>query len=157
MVGRRLLLLVPLLAVTTAVPPAAAHTQVQRASPGPGEVVEGEVGSVVLDFLDPVLPTPTITVTGPDGAPVPGLGQARMAADDVAEVEFDPLTAAGDYQVDYTYVAVDGATQEGAHQFTFQPSGGADLDGRVVLAWIVGVVLVVLVAAAVAGRRRGDA
>ena len=147
----------PLLAVTIAVAPAAAHTQVQRASPGPGEVVEGEVGTVVLDFLDPVLPTPTITVTGPDGAPVPGLGPARMTADDVAEVEFDPLTAAGDYQVDYTYLAVDGATQEGAHQFAFQPSGGGDLDGRVVLAWIVGLVLLVLLAAAVAGRRRGDA
>ncbi len=154
MVRRHLLLLVPLLAVTTLGPPAAAHTQIQRASPGPGEAVEGEVGSVVLDFLDPVLPTPTITVTGPDGAPVPGLGQARMAADDVAQVEFDPLTVAGDYQVDYTYVAVDGATQEGAHQFAFRPLPGADLDVRVVLAWIVSLVLLVLLAAAVGGRRR---
>ena len=113
-----------MLAVALAVlaPAARAHTQIQRATPGPGEVVEGDVDSVVLEFLDPVMPTPTIEVTGPDGAPVAGLGDTRSSGDDVATVDFDALTEAGEYRVDYSWVAVDGAAQQGAHQFSFEPS-----------------------------------
>ena len=133
--------------------PAGAHTQVQRATPGPGASVDGIVDFVELDFLDPVLPTPTIEVTGPDGAPVAGLGEARLLADDVARVGFDPLTAAGEYRVDYTFVALDGDEQTAAHTFSFEPSDDG-LAVRPILAGLVGAVLVVLVAAALLGRRR---
>ena len=109
---------------------------------------------MVLEFLDPVTPTPVITVSGPDGETVTGLEEVRLIADDVARVGFEPLTEAGVYQVDYTFVALDGATQEGAHQFTVEPGDGLDLEVRPLLAWIVGGVLVALLVAAFLGRRR---
>ncbi len=152
---RRPLLLLALLAALVALAvPATAHTQIQRATPGPGESVGGEVDSVVLDFLDPVVPTPEITVSGPDGAPVAGLQPVEMLADDVAVARFDPLTEAGEYQVDYTFLALDGDQQVSAHTFTFEPDDGLDLAVRPLLAWLVGGVLLVLLVAAVLGRRR---
>ena len=119
---RPLVVLVLVLVVLALAPSAGAHTQVQRATPGPGETVEGDVAFAELEFLDPVLPTPTIEVTGPDGSPVAGLGEARLVADDLARVEFDPLVAAGTYRVDYTFVALDGDEQTAAHTFTFRPA-----------------------------------
>lgn len=149
-----LLLLALLVALVALAAPAAAHTQIQRAIPGPAESVGGEVDSVVLDFLDPVVPTPEITVTGPDGAPVAGLQPTAMLADDVAVARFDVLTEAGQYRVDYTFVALDGDQQVSAHTFTFEPDSGLDVEARPLLAWVVGGVLVVLLVAAVLGRRR---
>ena len=134
--------------------PAGAHTQIQRATPGPGETVEGPVDFVLLEFLDPVLPTPVITVSGPDGEPVAGIEEVEVVTDDAARVGFAPLTESGDYQVDYSFVALDGATQEGAHQFTVELDDGIELDVRRVLAWVVGGVLVALVVVALLRRRR---
>ncbi|MCO8129287.1 copper resistance protein CopC [Acidimicrobiia bacterium EGI L10123] len=153
-IRRPLLLLALLVAVLAVAAPAAAHTQIQRAVPGPGESVDGEVDSVVLDFLDPVVPTPEITVTGPDGELVDGLAPAELIADDVAVARFDPLTVGGEYRVDYTFVALDGDEQVSAHTFTFEPDSGLDLAVRPLLAWLVGGVLLVLLVAAVLGRRR---
>lgn len=152
-----LLLLTLLVALVAVASPAAAHTQIQRAIPGPAESVGGEVDSVVLDFLDPVVPTPEITVSGPDGAPVAGLQPAEMLADDVAVARFDVLTEAGEYRVDYTFVALDGDEQVSAHTFTVEPDDGLDLEVRRLLAWLVGGVLLVLLVAAVLGRRRSRA
>jgi methionine-rich copper-binding protein CopC len=154
---RTLLILVLLASLAGLAAPAAAHTQIQRATPGPGEVVEGPVDFVVLEFLDPVLPTPGIEVTGPDGELVAGLEEAHLIADDVARVSFEPLAEAGRYRVDYTFVALDGATQEGAHQFTVEPGGGFDLAVRPLLAAFVAAVAAVLVVLAVVGRRRSAA
>ena len=156
--GRPPLLLLTLLAAIVALAaPAAAHTQVQRATPGPAESVGGELDVVVLDFLDPVVPIPEITVTGPDGALVAGLQPPELIADDVAVARFDPLTQAGEYRVDYTFLSVDGDKQVSAHTFTFEPDQGADLEVRPLLAWVVVGVLVALVVAALIGRRRKQA
>jgi len=156
-IRRPLLLLALLVAVVAVAAPAAAHTQIQRAIPGPGESVGGELDVVVLDFLDPVVPTPVITVTGPDGAEVAGLQPVEMLADDVAVARFDPLAEAGQYRVDYTFVALDGDEQVSAHTFTFEPDTGLDLEVRPLLAWTVGAVLLVLLVVAVLGRRRSEA
>lgn len=152
-----LLLLALLAALVAVAAPAAAHTQIQRATPGPGESVSGELDVVVLDFLDPVVPTPEITVTGPGGALVAGLQPPELIADDVAVARFDPLTDAGQYQVDYAFVALDGDEQVSAHTFTFEPDQGLDLEIRSLLAWVVVGVLVALVVAALIGRRRAAA
>ncbi|HEU5082447.1 MAG TPA: copper resistance protein CopC [Acidimicrobiales bacterium] len=152
----RLTLLAVVLAVTAllAAPGAGAHTEVQRATPGPAEALDGTVDSVVLDFLDPVQPTPELTVSGPDGRPVPGLGQPRLIADDVVEVSFDALTEAGDYQVDYTFTSLDGDRQSDAYRFSFEPDSGWALELRPTLAALVGVALVALAGWALLDRRR---
>lgn len=137
-----------------AAPGAGAHTEVQRATPGPAETVDGTVDVVVLDFLDPVQPTPELTVSGPDGRPVPGLGQPRLIADDVVKVDFDALTDAGDYQVDYTFTSLDGDRQTDAYRFTFEPDSGWGLALRPTLAALVGLALVALAVWALLDRRR---
>ena len=156
MPSRRLLLVALIVATFALGSPAGAHTQIQRATPGPGASVEGELDVVVLDFLSPVMPTPTIEVTGPDGRPVDGLAPAELVADDVAVARFDPLTEPGEYQVDYRFVALDGDEQVSAHTFAFEPGSG-DVEVRPLLAALVGIVVGVLVAAAAAGRRRSPA
>jgi methionine-rich copper-binding protein CopC len=150
---RRPLLLLALLALVVApAAPAAAHTQIKRATPGPGQTVSGDVDRVELEFIDEVLQTPEIVVSGPDGDPVAGLEPAELVAGDLAVARFDPLTDAGRYQVDYTFVALDGDEQVSAHTFTFEPDDGFEV--RPLLAGLVGVTLVALLAAALVARRR---
>lgn len=154
---RRLLLCVaPLVTLVALAVPATAHTQVRRATPGPAEVVEAPVREVVLEFLDPVLPTPTIEVTDAGGLPVPGQGEVRLEGDDVARVAVGPIEEPGEYQVDYAFVALDGATQDGAHRFTVTAAEGPAVELRPLLGWAVGGVLVALLGAALLGRRRSQ-
>jgi methionine-rich copper-binding protein CopC len=134
--------------------PAGAHTQVKDARPGPGETASGTVDEVRISFVDPVLPTPTIEVTGPDGEPVPGLEPAELDGDDAAVARFDPLVAAGRYQVSYDYASLDGFPQSGAHEFRFDPEGeGGGTSLRLVLG-AVGVLLVAGFALAALRTRR---
>ena len=138
--------------VVAVAPAAGAHTQLQRATPGPAEEVAGTVDEVRLDFLDPLMEAPEIVVTGPGGDVVPGLEAAELVADDVAVARFDPLRDPGRYTVSYDFASVDGAPQQGAHQFTFtgtgtgtgtgDEDGGAEL--RPALAVLVGLVVAVL-------------
>lgn len=135
--------------------PASAHTQVRDASPGPGETVSGTVDRAVVEFLDPVLPTPRIEVIGPDGEPVAGLGETEQTADDVAEVSFDPLFELGRYQVSYEYASIDGFPQEGAHEFTFGEGGTGGTAGiRWAIAGVVALIVAGFVVAALRARRR---
>ncbi len=145
--------------------PAFAHTEVRRSSPSPGEVVVGIVDSVELEFLDPVLPTVEISVRFEDedqvdDEPVPGSSDVAHTGDGLgASVTFDALTVAGNYIVDYEFVAVDGDAQVDAYRFTLDPStatddpGTGDPDG--VGKFALGAVAVGVVGAlAVAIRRR---
>ena len=134
--------------------PAAAHTQVQDASPSPGEAVEGAIDRVEVDWLDPLLEAPQIDVTGPDGEPVAGLTPATLVAPDVARATFDPLTEPGTYQVTYRFASRDGAPQEGAHTFSFTPDDGGGIGLRPASGLAVGAVVVGLAASAVRDRRR---
>jgi methionine-rich copper-binding protein CopC len=135
--------------------PASAHTQVRAASPAPGETVTGTVDRVVIEFLDPVMPTPQIEVIGPDGEPVDGLGETEQTADDVAEVTFDPLFEVGRYQVTYEYASLDGFPQEGSHEFTFEEGGTGGTAGvRLAIAGVVALIVAGFVVAALRARRR---
>ncbi len=149
-----LLAVVLVAAAVLGAPGVGAHTEVQRATPGPAETVGGTVDFVVLDFLDPVEPTPELSVSGPDGEPVPGLGAPRLIADDVVKVDFDALTDAGAYRVDYTFTSLDGDRQTDAYLFSFEPDSGWDLELRPTLAALVGLALVALVGWAALDRRR---
>lgn len=155
-VRSRLTLLAAVLAAAVALAPpgASAHTEVQRATPGPAEAAHGTVEFVVLDFLDPVQPTPELAVSGPDGRPVAGLGEPRLIADDVVKVDFDALSEAGDYQVDYAFTSLDGDRQMGAYRFSFEPDAGWGVELRPTLAALVGLAFVGLVGWAVLDRRR---
>jgi copper resistance protein C len=156
-VGRRRAAVLALLVVVAAgvALPAWAHTQVRDASPAPGETVTGTVDRVEIEFLDPVLPTPKIEVTGPDGEPVDGLGETEQTADDVAEVTFDPLFEVGRYQVTYEYASLDGFPQEGAHEFTFEEGGAGGTTGvRLAIAGVVALIVAGFVVAALRARRR---
>ncbi len=113
-------------AVSLGATAASAHTEVQRATPGPGEQVAGRVDQVELVFLDPVQPGLDIEVVDGDDAPVAGLESARLGDDGrVARVRFDALTTIGSYVVTYGYTALDGARQRGSYSFRFT-GGGAD-------------------------------
>ncbi|MDE0803601.1 MAG: copper resistance protein CopC [Acidimicrobiales bacterium] len=142
------------LMVLLAAPHARAHTEVQRAAPGPGEVVVGPIDDVRLQFLDPVLPRVRISVRTPEGDVVSGLEAVEHSDDGrTATVGFDALTAAGDYVVEYDFVALDGDSQTDGYRFSIVPSeaeGGRSVLGPVAL----GVVSVVLVGALILAIRR---
>lgn len=112
------------LAVAVHAAPVGAHTEVQRARPGPGESVAGPVEEVVLRFLDPVLPQVAIEVTDPGGDPVPGQRDATVSDDGrEASIAFDPLDAVGDYVVSYEFAAADGDRQQDAYRFSIRAPG----------------------------------
>ncbi|MDZ7674063.1 MAG: copper resistance protein CopC [Acidimicrobiales bacterium] len=102
---------------------AGAHTEVQRATPGPGEVVTGAPEAVELRFLDPVLPGVRIDVSDADERAVAGLGDVTV--DDGnrrARVGFAPLDP-GVYVVTIEFVAEDGDRQREAYRFTVEAAG----------------------------------
>ncbi len=150
MLARAALLGAVLVAAASAA--AGAHTAVRSAHPGPGATVSGVVDRVVLEFLDPVAGAPDIEVRAPDGGPVPGARPATLSSDGrVGERRFDPLVEAGRYRVDYTYVALDGAAQVGAHEFRYQADGTTSSSAwgaAVIGAGALGSVAVVLAVAA---------
>ncbi len=142
--------------------PAWAHTQVQRAVPGPGERVSGVVDHVELTFLDPIDPSVTIAVTGEDGRPVPGLGTVEVRADHrQATVRFDALRTAGAYVVDYRFAGTDGDVQSQSYRFTYRPAAGEDSGSGGPTAAVIGAAAVALVLAlgvvvAIRRRRNGE-
>lgn len=133
---------------------AGAHTEVQRATPGPGEVVAGSVDQIRLQFLDPVLPSVRIAVRTPEGPLVPGLGVVEHSDDGrTATVDFTAIATPGDYVVEYEYVALDGDPDADEYRFSVVPSnadGGRSVLGPVAL----GIAGVVLVGALVLALRR---
>ena len=145
-------------------PTARAHTVVLDVQPGPGAVVDGTVDRIVVEFLDPVLPTPDIEVVGPGDVPV--VAEAtRLVSETVVEQTFAPLTEEGPYRVRYEFASTDGDVQVETHQFTYtgatpkptpttsSTGGGTSGPGaRTVLAVVAGLVVVALLVGAVRSR-----
>ncbi|MEU3089300.1 copper resistance CopC family protein [Streptomyces massasporeus] len=103
--------------------PAYAHTALKDATPGPGSKVAPGADVVALTFgrLKSGT-TPTINMTGPDGAAVP-VGQPAVADGSVVCAAVTPLRA-GVSTVSYTVTSADGDTQTSA--FQFQVADGAE-------------------------------
>ncbi len=100
-------------------PPAAAHTDLLQASPGPGQRAGGEIDFVDLAFLEPVSDA-TVDVVH-DGGTVAG----SMVTTDgsIIRFEFDePLASAGTYDVSYAMTSADLDATTGRFTFTFEPS-----------------------------------
>lgn len=134
--------------------PAAAHTEVQRATPAPGEVVTSTVDSVELLFLDPVLPSVVIDVATTDGVPVDGLGSVEHSDDGrTATLAFAPLAEPGGYVVSYEFVAADGDAQQDAYRFTFAPTDGSSSGTGVIIVVAVGAAVVVVFVVSLRRRR----
>lgn len=103
------------LTVVLASSPVAAHTEVQSATPGPGEEVIGSVDEIVLTFLDQILPGATLEVSGPSGA----VGTEGDAVQDgrVLRLPIEAIDEPGDYVVAYSFTALDGDHQNEAFRF----------------------------------------
>lgn len=131
--------------------PAAAHTEVQSAEPGPGDEVSGPVEGVSLTFLDQVATDATIDVSGPDG-PIESSGPATL--DDtsrVLELDLEPVSQPGDYVVRYSFTATDGDRQDESYRFRIVEDESSVPIGAVVAAGAA----VLVIAAALWRRRRG--
>lgn len=135
------------LTVLLATSNAGAHTEVQRATPGPGEVIEGDVDEVVLIFLDEIMPDPTVEVSGPDGV-VPT--DEPILDGRTLRVSMERSNEPGDYVVRYAFTAMDGDHQSEAYRFRItEPGSGLLAPGALVaLIGLAGAV------AAAATRRR---
>ncbi|QOV34580.1 copper resistance protein CopC [Streptomyces ferrugineus] len=96
--------------------PASAHTALKDATPGPGAKVAPGVDVVALTFgrLKSGT-TPTIGLTGPDGATVP-VGRP-LVVDDSATCAAVASLSAGVHTLSYTVTSADGDTQSSAFQF----------------------------------------
>lgn len=84
--------------------PAAAHTDLLQASPGPGQRAGGEIRFIDLVFTEPVTEA-TVSVTS-GGTELPG----RMTATDGIIIRFEldePITDVGRYEVEYRMISFD--------------------------------------------------
>ena len=140
--------------------PAAAHTEVLRASPAPGEEITGTVDRVELTFLDPVQPDVSIVVGRAIGEPVAGIGTVEVPADGrSASVAFPALDDSGDYVVEYRFTALDGDTQRETYRFTLLPvedDGGSSAGAGAVIGGLA-IVVVLTLGVLTATRRRARA
>ena len=111
-----------LLAVALAVP-AAAHTTLVFASPGPGQRAAGTVDRIELGFADPVF-DPVVKLFAPDGTLVEG--RVEIIDDRTIAHISEGLEMVGEYVVSYKVTAPDDDDQpdlEGAYAFTYAAGG----------------------------------
>jgi hypothetical protein len=108
---------------------AAAHAELRESSPGADTTVGGQVDEIQLAFWARLLPgsPASILVFAPDGSPVPANGPVRTAPTVLAQ-PIEPLTLAGTYQIRYTITAEDGAEQQGAFVFAYDPEAPRPID-----------------------------
>jgi copper resistance protein C len=108
---------VGVLAVVTA-GPAAAHADLEQASPGPGAVLEAPPSEVVLVFGGPVQPAvDALVVSGADGSVVDH-DEPVVDPPNVMSVALRTTLVPGTYTVAYRVVSDDSHVVEGSHQFT---------------------------------------
>lgn len=132
--------------------PAAAHTDLLQASPGPGQRAGGDVDFVDLAFLEPVSGA-TVTVIH-DGETVPG--STTVTEGSIIRFVFDePLTSSGSYEVSYAMISYDLDQTTGGFSFTFEPDapqaqriGTVEPEGRNWLQIVATGVLIVALAGA---------
>lgn len=140
--------------------PAAAHGSLLQGSPGPGQVVGGQVDGVDLAFTEPVSRI-ELTITGPDG---PVGGSLNAEAGQIVRFVLDqPLTTPGPYRVDYAFVSADGDPVATGYTFTHDPSAPPPIplapviDDGMSPGWLLVVLPAVVAAVAVVAvlSRRG--
>jgi methionine-rich copper-binding protein CopC len=154
-------------AVLAATPPASeAHTDLVESRPVAGEVVNGAIDRIRLQFATPVLEEFTDVVVTSDG---PASVASPVVSGGVVEARVSGLDATGTYVVAYRTVAVDGHPVTGS--FTFKvgldadptaaevnaASGSADArlrDTSTLAATAVGTAIVGVVGVGVLRRRR---
>lgn len=98
--------------------PAAAHTELLQASPGPGQRAGGDIDFIDLVFLEPVSSASVEVVH--DGEVVPG----SMTVTDGSIIRFvfdEALTSSGRYDVTYQMISYDLDDTEDGFFFTFEP------------------------------------
>ncbi len=103
--------------------PAAAHGDLESASPGPGDDVTP--GSTVVTLQMPLVDqdaTPLVAITDPAGDPV-AVGTAVAVSGERVCAETAPLTA-GVHTLDYTVPSTDGDRATGRYQFEVSAGGG---------------------------------
>ncbi len=103
--------------------PAAAHGDLESASPGPGDDVAP--GSTVVTLQLPEVDQdaePLVAITDPAGDPV-AVGTAVAVSEDRVCAETDPLSV-GVHTLDYTVLSTDGDRATG--RFQFEVSTGGD-------------------------------
>lgn len=128
--------------------PAAAHTELLQASPGPGQRAGGEIDFVDLAFLEPVSDARIRVVH--DGEEVPG----TVVVPDGSIIRFEldePLATAGRYEVTYQVISFDRDETEGRFSFTYEPGAPqarriGDPGGPAGRNWVRIVATVVLIA-----------
>ncbi|MGC9665281.1 copper resistance CopC family protein [Planosporangium sp. 12N6] len=121
---RRLLILLPLIAVLVAVPaPASAHSALVSASPGPGDKVAPGVRVMGLTFapLRGVGPH-RVSVSGPDDKPV-ATGEPLLVDRTTLCFSVAQLQRPGVYAVSYSTVSDDGDPQQSRFYFQVVPDG----------------------------------
>lgn len=113
-------------AAVAASAPAQAHTDLEHASPGPGEQVAPGVSVIALTFSGELAEGGRVTVTGPAEAPLPA-GQPVRVDGDTLCMAVEPL-AAGVHAVEYETVFGDGHPISGRYLFEVV-AGGTVADG----------------------------
>jgi methionine-rich copper-binding protein CopC len=111
--------MVSLAAAMASASPAAAHTELLQASPGPGQQAGGTIDFIDLAFLQTVSDA-TIEVSH-EGQPIPG----TMVEPNGQIVRFgfaEPLSSPGRYDVTYRMISPDQDQIAETYWFTFEPA-----------------------------------
>lgn len=135
---------------------AGAHQIVESAVPAAGSTVGGVVDVARLTFTEPWPTEATAELLTISEEPIES--QVLLVEDGVLWFEFEPLTSAGPYIVDYAVVYADGTDDASRYVFTYDPA--AESTGLVAPSSVPWPMLAVAVAAAgavgmIVWRRRG--
>lgn len=115
----RVILLASVLAVVVAAP-AFAHAEVRERAPAAGQTLGGEIDHIDISFDGPIVAA-EIALLGPDGEQI-DVGETMIRRDGlITTVEFDALTAPGNYTVSHFELAADGDEQRAAFGFVYDP------------------------------------
>ncbi len=98
--------------------PAAAHTDLLQASPGPGQRAGGTIDFIDLAFTEPVTEAAVQVLFGGSSLP----GQVTVGEGAIIRFELDePLAQSGTYEVRYQMISYDLDPTESSFSFLFEP------------------------------------
>lgn len=107
-----------------AIPRASAHGEMVEARPGRSSTVGGSIDQVELQFVGITHPGDhRVSVTAPDGRPVPTTGELQQNLQ-LLTLPIEPLSAPGEYFVNYRVDSIDGDISVATFSFTYE--AGAD-------------------------------
>ena len=137
-----------------AAPTVYAHAELVTADPGPGEVVDGSLETIWLEFSEPLRPGSDLVLFGTGFRAVEGVQVALDLTQPTRLVAMLPALAPDNYTVQWTSVSIDGDSLTGSYAFGIRSASNT---ARPLLNFLLALFIFLAVVTAILALRQRSA